>query len=478
METGYYSDKTVNDFIKKKLCQGDELLYKYYREVDVAKFRSRLSKFRDIDREIKDVVQTLITDYCRDIIIKIIEILTLYMKPFGDLIISGGSAFNAYFDTEKRIITTDIDTKFTPIFRIGNKLINSRDVHFFGFLQVAKLFMWNKLGQIVTKFNYIICKRIQENIIKSDIGKLLGISFAKGVHALNRRYTLIKKSIEEKVLIDIELFAIDLQIRYYVPSLKKVFLNNIGGVLDIAYMRPYEFGYEATYTKSRGLPVVNMDTGKLTYNKNVLVASKKFLIDDIYYLQKYKLRPGKIDKDRKRLYMFSKYVLKVQNIKPTDSLETIFKKSEHVQSTRTNLLSRPKFTAKYIRRAIRMLPLRYANVTTKPDIEKVSKQLLYGIKGPENLKISGYHPTRSKFKFLPNSGTWVKNNAPEYIHNEADYRPNKLPNTHRRINILDSLYGYNPVRDGWIPKRLLVKAAAIPLVGLKLKNNAFVNTNV
>ena len=39
METGYYSKKTIEDFIKKNLCQDDKLLYKYYQEVNIHKFR-------------------------------------------------------------------------------------------------------------------------------------------------------------------------------------------------------------------------------------------------------------------------------------------------------------------------------------------------------------------------------------------------------------------------------------------------------
>lgn len=205
MDTGYYSKKTIEEFIKSTLCQDDTLLYKYYQDVDVQKFKSRLSRFRDIDDNISKFVQTCITEVTRDVIINIIEELTLFMKPFGDLIMSGGAAFNAYFDTDNRIITTDIDTKFTPLFKVDGKLITSKDSKFFGLLQVAKLLIWNKLGQIVTRYNSIICKRIQKYIIETPIGKLLGISFTKG-HSLNRRYTLIKKDKARNVLIDIELF--------------------------------------------------------------------------------------------------------------------------------------------------------------------------------------------------------------------------------------------------------------------------------
>ena len=47
-------------------------------------------------------------------------------------------------------------------------------------------------------------------------------------------------------------------------------------------------------------------------------------------------------------------------------------------------------------------------------------------------------------------------------------KPSKIP----RLHLKNILYGYNPVRDGWMPKSLINKAAIIPLVGLK--NTSFV----
>ena len=468
METGYYSKKTIEDFIKKNLCQDDKLLYKYYQEVNIYKFRSRLSKFQDIDDSINKVVQTFITEIIRGTIIDIIEELTLYMKPCGDLIISGGAAFNAYFDDENRIITTDIDTKFTPIFKIDDKLVDSKNPKFFSLLQVTKLIFWNKLGEIVTRYNSIICNKIKKYIIGSQIGLLLGISLAKGTHALNRRYTLIKKSKKLGVLIDVELFAIDLQLKYFLPSEKRIKIHNIGGILDIAFMRPSEFGYEATYTKDSGFHVENK------YYKHVLVASQKFLIDDLYYLQKFKLRPGKQSSDRKRMYIFCKYSLNVKNIKQTDSLETIYNKSKNkAASTRTNLLSRPPFTRKYINQALHINPLRYSNVTTPPDFKKVMKQLFYGLKGGNRISIKGYTKTNSNLRFIPNNGKWVKNISPTYIHNEANYRPNKIEGE-PTVQLLDILYGYSPARDNWIPIKILEKAAEIPLAGLKTSPYVYV----
>jgi hypothetical protein len=476
-DAAFYSEKTIHKFVYDKLCQGDKVLYGYYENGNIKKFRNRLSRMGDTDEDIKTVVQTLITDAVRDILRTTIGNLGLYMKPFGDLIVSGGEAFNAYFDRDSRIVTTDIDTKFVPVIRTSAKhVITSKDPAFFGYLQITKLILWEQIGKLVTKLNGIIRKRVEQLVVKSKIGKLLGISFTGVLHPLHRRYTLIKKNKQSGTLIDIELFTIDLQIRYFLPSENKVGFRNIGGILDIAFMRPSEFGYEVTYTKNSGMYIRNPISKKLTFNKSVLVASKKFLIDDLYYLQRYNLRPLKKEKDRKRMYMFCKNVLKVEDISSSDSLESIYKKSVHkAKSSSTNLLKRPIFTKRYLIRALRIDPLNYENVTTEPVKTKVIKQLFYGIKGANNLKIPGYLPTYSNYRFLANNGKWVKNENPAYIHNEATYRPDKITRV-TKVHLRDILYGYNPARDQWLPKEIVEKSAMIPLVGLK--NKSFINVNV
>ena len=390
------------------------------------------------------------------------------MKTYGDLIVSGGEAFNAYFDRESRIVTTDIDTKFTPVIRINKThIVTSHDPKLFGYLQIIKLLFWNKLGQLVIRLNAIVCKRIKQLVISSTIGKLLGISFSNKSH-LTRRYTLIKKNKETSVLIDIELFAIDLQLKYFIPSYKKIKIHNIGGLLDIAFMRSNEFGFEATYTKDSGMNVRNPITKVTRYNKRILYASKKFLIEDIYYLQKFNLRPKKIKKDQQRMYSFCKNVLKVKNIKSTDTLESIYKKSiTKVKHVSTTLLNRPIFNKRVIKKVSNIDPYKYKNVTTAQDVVKIVKQLYYGLKGQNGLTIPGYSPTYSKYRFIANNGKWIINNNPSYIHNEANYRPNNLPKKNPvNIRYSNILYGYSPARNYWLPKKLVYQSAQIPLVQL------------
>jgi hypothetical protein len=466
MDEQVYSQSVILAFIKDKLCQGDAKLYRYYQELDVQKFRKRLKTFQDVDDSIKTVVQTLITDATRDVIYKIIRILTDEMKPYGDLIISGGEAINTYLDADRRIVTTDIDTKFTPIIKVGKELVSSKHRSMFGYIQLAKLKMWNLLGKLVVRCNKLIIERIKKLVISSPTGKLLGISFPR---RLTRRYTLIKKSKTDAVLIDIELFAIDMKLSYWTASDNKVVSRPIGGLLDIAYMRPREFGFEATYQKAKGIEYTNPVTGKKTFDKKILFASTKFLIEDIYALQKYNLRPTKKEKDRKRLYTFAKYVLGVQTVRSSDSIDTIFKKSiRRAGGYPTSLLSRPVLTNKEVLRTLRIDPYKYENVTTKPLPEKIYKQLFYGIKGSNNIKVPGYSPTFSNYRFNIHKGNWVKNKNPMYIHNEATYRPNSITNF-PKVPVEETLYGYNPARDVLMPKSLVRKSATIPLVGLKIK---------
>ena len=146
MDEDYYSEKTVQKFIKKDMCQNDNVLYTYFQNGDVKKFRRRLQILKVDQKVLEQAVYVYITDSIRDIILSFVGKLTLKMKPMGDMVISGGEAFNVYFARDDRIITSDIDTKFVPRF------LSPFDKKFFGLLQVCKLVLWNRLGKISEKF--------------------------------------------------------------------------------------------------------------------------------------------------------------------------------------------------------------------------------------------------------------------------------------------------------------------------------------
>jgi hypothetical protein len=465
MDDATYSQKTLDAFIWENLCNRDPLTYKYYQEGQVSKFRKKLGK-KDVDT----VVQTFVTDSLRYYITDIIGVLTVHMRPYGDIIISGGEAINTYLDRDKRIITTDIDTKFTPVIKVGTRVLQSDDKEMFGYIQLAKLRMWNKLGQIITRYNRLLVSKVKKYVIDSHFGKMLGVSFPRGnTTPFRRRYTLIKKNKTLGTLIDVELFAVDLQLRYYVPSKKAISTENIGGVIDIAFMRQLEFGYEISHTKRKGIPVVNPVTGKAGVNRRVLVASPRFLIHDVYSMQKYKLRPEKKEKDRKRLYYFAKYVMESKTVKPRDSLDEMFRKSIRLtREIKTDPSKRPGLTKKDMVSDMRVDPYKYASITTKPKKETVYKQLFYGIKTSENLNVPGYARTNGSYRFDIKKGEWIQNKNPMYIHNEATHRLTNVKNF-PVVPLEDTLYGYSPARDSWMPLEIVKKAAMIPLVGLKIK---------
>ena len=150
MDNKYYSPKTLDKFLKNKLCQNDPVLIRYMEEGNGIKFRKRLANLATIEiaNNIEQVVYTTITDAFRDVIYKVTGELTTEMKPFGDVIVSGGEAFNYYLPYDKRIITSDIDTKFVPYFKTKDGRITERSRKFFGYLQVAKLYMWQFLGKM------------------------------------------------------------------------------------------------------------------------------------------------------------------------------------------------------------------------------------------------------------------------------------------------------------------------------------------
>ena len=121
MDEVHYLPRTIDDYLKKKLCVGDRLLYSYYNTNNIKKFRSRLSKFAGKDDLVNEYVYSIVTDLCRDILMKFVSKLTDNMLPFGDIILTGGEAFNHYFFPEDRVITSDIDVKFVPQFSPRNK---------------------------------------------------------------------------------------------------------------------------------------------------------------------------------------------------------------------------------------------------------------------------------------------------------------------------------------------------------------------
>src|SRR5210317_123074 len=437
MDTEIYSEAVINRFMKKNLFFNDPLLEK--------------------------MIYAVVTDSVRDIILKTAAELSEFLKPMGDLVVSGGEAFNMYLDRADRLVTSDIDTKFIPIIPYDDK--------YFGKLQGIKLLLWNKLGETARRINMKIKKRLSS---KTKLGRFLGLGFAEKGPYVTRRYLLIKKKKSQSggepskgdVFIDVELFALDLNLRYFSIEKGKITQEVLGGMLDIPFMRPKEFGYEAIQAKKQGVTYKNKETGTMIHDKRLYVAGKQFLLDDVYLMQKLGLRPEKKEKDRQRMYKLAKMITKGSKINPTDSINTIYNRTR-------NKLKSARFTSRRkgnvnMSLAAKVDPMRYKEFTTKPREDRLSKQLVYGVKtSMPNINIPGYTKTHGNQRFNLNSQEWVKNTSKSYVKNEYNYRPTSSKNIPNTIDYTKLLYGYKPLRDKWIPHPIIKKAAMIPFVGLK-----------
>ena len=118
--------------------------------------------------------------------------------------------------------------------------------------------------------------------------------------------------------------------------------------------------------------------------------------------------------------------------------------------------------------AARVNPFAYSEYTSKPKIDRLAKQIVYGVKTSiPNMNIPGYKRTYGNQRFDLKKQAWIQNNSKSYIKNEFNYRPasaNKLPN---KFDVSKLLYGYKPLRDRWVPQSIIKRASQIPFVGLK-----------
>ena len=471
MDTRLYSEDTIRKYLLKNLCKGDRVLLKYYDEGKVRAFRTRLST-KHKDKNLKDILYVYVTDTIRDIVYKIIGELSEHMKPMGDVVISGGDAFNMQLPRADRIVTSDIDTKFAPRMKY--------DARFFGKLQAVKLIMWDKLGELCVRFNKVIKERIQKD--NSKLKKFLGVSFTTTGPWVTRRYTLMKKkklssgtSVSKgNVLTDVELFALDLNVGWYDVAAGRVVQQRMGGILDIPFMRPGEFGFDVIFKKqTTGITYVNKNSGAVVHDKRVAIASKAFLIHDVVIMQELNLRPEKKAKDRARLVKLAQSISKGMTFKATDSIFDIYFKVVKKLPTRTKTIVMNGKVS--MRVAQNKNPTKYEKYTIQPDAEKLKRQLVYGMNTLVPLKINGFVKTNGRQRFDVKKKKWVRDNSLRYIGNEWNYKPslnlNKLnfvnESKWNKINTLNTLYGYNPTRDKWIPEDVLRRAAFIPFVGMK-----------
>ena len=496
-----YEKRTINEWVKKKVCFGDKTLYKYfsdkYSQDNVKKFRARVKRLYP-NETFEDAAKVLVTESIRPSMYGIIDELTKFLKPMGDLIISGGEATNFYLYTDEKVVTTDIDTKFVPKMKPDDK--------YFGKLQAVKLLLWNKLGEIAQRDNYKIINTVlretsqyfnekaknyseEENFRTNwgyKIARFIGLTSAtskksEGYH-VTRRYTLMPKRKNIKnaanVLIDVELFTLDMKFRVFNIKSGKLEDQNFGGILDIAFMRPKQLGYNVAkknITNSSLVGFVNRNKNVTYYKKYkyLQVPTVHYLIEDIYMMQKMGLRPGKRDKDRKRMLALARKITK-KKISVTDTIDTIAKKvGVKLGKPAHTFRKYTKVGPRILKKASDVNPKRYKLSTTTPSKDKLSKHLFYGLKSTnKNLNTPpGYLKTQSNQMFNLEKMNWTSRmNNTNYIRNELNFRPVKakpLPSTIRNVNMEETLYGFKPIRDHWVPKPILEKSAMIPFIGLK-----------
>ena len=432
MDYSSYSEKTFEDFIVKNVCQSDKTLVRYLKENNQDAFRKRLAKIPGAKKNIQKVVLSMFTEALRDVILSQIGLLTKRMAPLGFLVVGGGMAINKYLPFDQKDIVTDIDTKFVPSV-VG---VPARSMKYFGYIQMAKVLMWYYLGMIAERMTHStkVLKKI-EKIKKTRIGKFLGISWTNPM--FTRRYTLIPKFkssrgtnvSEGNVLIDVEVMALDVQgVRYFDPQLGRVAPGPVGGVLDIAYMRRGEMGGKVLKSTTRGI-------GR---HKNLYVAGKDFIMEDVYLLKSLKLRPDKVKKDRERLEKFAKYVYGV-NVKKSNSNFTIYRKTIS-PSRSTYMVQRRRVGPMMIQNIQKLSPFRFQKYTTPPSREQLNRT--------STMRNAGY-------RFNTETLRWVKDTRKSYIKREPQSTI--------------KLYGHNPKRDSWVPRKILLFSSFIPSVGFKDK---------
>ena len=95
MDQNEYSAGVINRFRMKKLFHGDPVLKKFYESDDVSRFRARMHRVHK-DKDFKDFASVILTDVLRYELYAVIDELTEFLNPVGDLILSGGDAVNSY----------------------------------------------------------------------------------------------------------------------------------------------------------------------------------------------------------------------------------------------------------------------------------------------------------------------------------------------------------------------------------------------
>ena len=463
MDARMYTQDTLEKFIISKACLDDKTLYKYYTENKVKEFRARLGRLTT-QKELSKIILTICTDVLRPLVYKLIKRMSKDVNKYGNLIISGGEAFNIYFDKEDRVVTGDIDTKFVPN-------INPSDPNFFGKIQVVRLAMWNAIGKTAVHGNSTCMTTYNNKLKTSKMAKMLGIQISND-NPFRIRYTLLPKQkkgrrrhpVEGDVFMDVEIFAIDLNVRCYNVEKKRIVTQKLGGILDAPIIRRDEFSSDVYKD------FVTTPTGKL--------ASKRFLLEDLQLLVEYGIRKGpKLAKDKIRLKRFIENVLKT-NVPKGASFKHMMKAALKQVPTK---IKTPRLTIKPfpVNDWRKFDPTIHESIVSPASLSQLTF-LLYPV--IEDVKALKRVPVN--LRFSPGRARWTKILSDRRRGNIMRIRPNKNGNTNVSIEKIKKirnnvmpilkkgkipmpslLYGYVPGRNNWMPIGLIDKAAIIGLLG-------------
>ena len=465
MDTTTYSQEAIDKYILTTVCLDDKTLYNYFTEGKVKEFRTRLRRKTD-QKSLLKIALTLCTDVWRPRIYKIVKRMQTNMKPYGNLIISGGEAFNIYLPKTHRVITGDIDTKFVP----G---ISSSDQKFFGKMQVVRLAMWNTLGKAAVYGNTKCVTELNKKLKTNKIAQMIGLSIDTN-NPFRMRYTLLPKLKQKSstrnpkegdVFMDVEIFALDLNVKCFNIEKNKVVAQKLGGILDAPIIKRDEFSsdvYKDFITR-----------------KEVAVASKRFLLDDLELLVRFGIRMGpKLVKDKIRLELFIRHVLGVNINKTRPSFDYLMKMAKN------KIPKQPKTP----RRTIKQFPFddwkKFNPQIHKTLISPVSLTQLGFILYPMLKKVKAIRRMPVDLRFSPKRARWTNITNNQQRGNLLGIRPNRNKNNQftlaeikkvrskvlpilekEEIPLPSLLYGYVPLRNNWIPTGLIDKAAIIGLLG-------------
>lgn len=460
----------AQNFLEENFFFKDRLMKQYFQKGHYQKFRTRAKNFRNYDKKLERVAYAYITDSLKDILFRDCGKLSKVMSPAGFLILCGGSAINQYLPPEYHTVTTDIDFKFIPTFLD----VPVRSEKYFGYIQYAKLMMWDELGKLSKKLSHspIVKKRLRA-LQNSSIGKCLQLNFDKIL--FTRRYSIINKKKQSNsrnvkegdVLIDVELFAVDIHNIRFFPHKH----TSLSGILDFPFMRKGEIGGKALKGARKGI-IYTSGSGKRIYNPNILVADKRFLIEDIYIMKSLGLRPEKTQKDRTRMESLAKYAFKV-DVSNTNTNVNIIKKIYKISNEPSRQLKQTKKMP--LERIAKINPNNYAKYTTKLGARQIAK-MAFPVHGPRGLQINGYKPTGdTRFRFDNKTRKWVHDKNRRYIKNTATYRLHNpkvkncrdLPKVKVNLTSTPRVYGFDAKRNKWLNTDVLRKVARMPLIGYK-----------